>query len=134
MTVNGQRNYKDDVLLTSFVHDSITACTTLPWKITNIFAVNICLAIRKQNITSVTIQCVYLYIGYSLSNLKLWKKPALSFLFLSNMFFALYTGLVHQRGTLDVMTNIRELCYNNTDISSASVLMMMPCHSTPYYR
>lgn len=50
------------------------------------------------------------------------------------MFFALYTGLVHQRGTLDVMTNIQELCYNNTNISSASVLMMMPCHSTPYYR
>lgn len=49
------------------------------------------------------------------------------------MLLALYTGLVHQRGTLDVMTNIQELSYNNTNVSSASVLMMMPCHSTPYY-
>lgn len=73
------------------------------------------------------------FCGYSLNNLKTWKKPALSFLFLSNMLLALYTGLVHQRGTLDVMTNIQELSYNNTNISSASVLMMMPCHSTPYY-
>ncbi|KAM9714779.1 GPI mannosyltransferase 3 isoform 2-T2 [Dama dama] len=73
------------------------------------------------------------FCGYSLNNLKIWKKPALSFLFLSNMLLALYTGLVHQRGTLDVMTNIQELSYNNTSVSSASVLMMMPCHSTPYY-
>lgn len=73
------------------------------------------------------------FCGYSLNNLKTWKKPALSFLFLSNMLLALYTGLVHQRGTLDVMTNIQELSYNNTNVSSASVLMMMPCHSTPYY-
>lgn len=116
-----------------FFHDSISACSTLPLKIINIFAINIHLAIRKK-ITSVTIQCVYLYIGYSLNNLKTWKKPALSFLFLSNMLLALYTGLVHQRGTLDVMTNIQELSYNNTNVSSASVLMMMPCHSTPYYR
>ncbi|XP_020736880.2 GPI mannosyltransferase 3 isoform X2 [Odocoileus virginianus] len=73
------------------------------------------------------------FCGYSLNNLKTWKKPALSFLFLSNTLLALYTGLVHQRGTLDVMTNIQELSYNNTSVSSASVLMMMPCHSTPYY-
>ncbi|XP_043777083.1 GPI mannosyltransferase 3 isoform X4 [Cervus elaphus] len=73
------------------------------------------------------------FCGYSLNNLKTWKKPALSFLFLSNMLLALYTGLVHQRGTLDVMTNIQELSYNNASVSSASVLMMMPCHSTPYY-
>ncbi|XP_045362262.2 GPI mannosyltransferase 3 isoform X1 [Camelus bactrianus] len=73
------------------------------------------------------------FCGYSLNHLKTWKKPALSFLFLSNMLLALYTGLVHQRGTLDVMTNIQELCYNNPNVSSASVFIMMPCHSTPYY-
>ncbi|XP_006932574.1 GPI mannosyltransferase 3 isoform X2 [Felis catus] len=73
------------------------------------------------------------FCGYSLNHLKTWKKPALSFLFLSNMLLAFYTGLVHQRGTLDVMTHIQELCYNNPNISSASVFIMMPCHSTPYY-
>uniref|UniRef100_A0A4X1TEU1 Mannosyltransferase n=1 Tax=Sus scrofa TaxID=9823 RepID=A0A4X1TEU1_PIG len=73
------------------------------------------------------------FCGYSLNSLKTWKKAALSFLFLSNTLLALYTGLVHQRGTLDVMTNIQELCYNNPNISKASVFMMMPCHSTPYY-
>ncbi|KAG8505243.1 GPI mannosyltransferase 3 [Galemys pyrenaicus] len=73
------------------------------------------------------------FCGYSLNHLKTWKKPALSFLFLSNMLLALYTGLVHQRGTLDVMTHIQELCYNLPNKSSASVFIMMPCHSTPYY-
>ncbi|XP_012904734.2 GPI mannosyltransferase 3 isoform X3 [Mustela putorius furo] len=73
------------------------------------------------------------FCGYSLNHLKTWKKPALSFLFLSNMLLALYTGLVHQRGTLDVMTHVQELCYNKPNKSSASVFIMMPCHSTPYY-
>ncbi|XP_065404021.1 GPI mannosyltransferase 3 isoform X2 [Macaca fascicularis] len=73
------------------------------------------------------------FCGYSLTHLKTWKKPALSFLFLSNLFLALYTGLVHQRGTLDVMSHIQKVCYNNPNKSSASIFIMMPCHSTPYY-
>ncbi|KAL0601139.1 GPI mannosyltransferase 3 [Plecturocebus cupreus] len=73
------------------------------------------------------------FCGYSLTHLKTWKKPALSFLFLSNLFLALYTGLVHQRGTLDVMSHIQKVCYNNPNKPSASVFVMMPCHSTPYY-
>ncbi|XP_011795963.1 PREDICTED: GPI mannosyltransferase 3 [Colobus angolensis palliatus] len=73
------------------------------------------------------------FCGYSLTHLKTWKKPALSFLFLSNLFLALYTGLVHQRGTLDVMSHIQKVCYNNPNKSSASIFMMMPCHATPYY-
>ncbi|XP_006831691.1 PREDICTED: GPI mannosyltransferase 3 [Chrysochloris asiatica] len=73
------------------------------------------------------------FCGYSLNHLKIWKKPAASFLFLSNMLLALYTGLVHQRGTLDVMSHIQELCYKSHNTSSASVFVMMPCHSTPYY-
>ncbi|XP_033045936.1 GPI mannosyltransferase 3 isoform X3 [Trachypithecus francoisi] len=73
------------------------------------------------------------FCGYSLTHLKTWKKPALSFLFLSNLFLALYTGLVHQRGTLDVMSHIQKVCYNNPNKTSASIFIMMPCHSTPYY-
>ncbi|XP_076984090.1 GPI alpha-1,2-mannosyltransferase 3 isoform X2 [Tamandua tetradactyla] len=71
------------------------------------------------------------FCGYSLNHLKIWKKPALSFLFLSNTLLAFYTGLVHQRGTLDVMSYIQELCYDGPNKSS--VFVMMPCHSTPYY-
>ncbi|XP_008582490.1 PREDICTED: GPI mannosyltransferase 3 [Galeopterus variegatus] len=73
------------------------------------------------------------FCGYSLTHLKTWKKPALSFLFLSNVLLALYTGLVHQRGTLDVMSHIQKVCYNSPNKSAASIFVMMPCHSTPYY-
>lgn len=72
--------------------------------------------------------------GYSLAHLKAWRKAALSFLLLSNLLLALYTGLVHQRGTLDVMSHIRHVCPRGPDPASASVFIMMPCHSTPYYR
>ncbi|XP_026635201.1 GPI mannosyltransferase 3 isoform X1 [Microtus ochrogaster] len=73
------------------------------------------------------------FCGYSLAHLKAWRKAALSFLLLSNMLLALYTGLVHQRGTLDVMSHIQQICPRGPDPASASVFIMMPCHSTPYY-
>uniref|UniRef100_A0A663LW82 Mannosyltransferase n=1 Tax=Athene cunicularia TaxID=194338 RepID=A0A663LW82_ATHCN len=72
------------------------------------------------------------FCGYSLKHLKAWKKSAASFLLLSNLFPALYTGLIHQRGALDVMSHIQQLC-NNSDQSQAFVFIMMPCHSTPFY-
>lgn len=90
--------------------------------------------IRKQNTANDIIQFDYFHLGYSLTHLKTWKKPALGFLFLSNMLLALYTGLVHQRGTLDVMSHIQSICYNSPNRPSASVFVMMPCHSTPLYR
>ncbi|EHB03559.1 GPI mannosyltransferase 3, partial [Heterocephalus glaber] len=73
------------------------------------------------------------FCGYSLTHLRTWRKPALSFLLLSNALLALYTGLVHQRGALDVMGHIQEVSCSSANLSSASVFMMMPCHSTPYY-
>uniref|UniRef100_A0A8C2VBX9 Mannosyltransferase n=1 Tax=Chinchilla lanigera TaxID=34839 RepID=A0A8C2VBX9_CHILA len=73
------------------------------------------------------------FCGHSLAHLRAWRKPALSFLLLSNTLLALYTGLVHQRGTLDVMGHLREVSCGSTNLSSASVFMLMPCHSTPYY-
>ncbi|NXM33164.1 PIGB mannosyltransferase, partial [Oxyruncus cristatus] len=75
--------------------------------------------------------CMF-FCGYSLKHLKAWKKSAASFLLLSNLLPALYTGLVHQRGTLDVMSHIQQLCHNS-DQSQAFVFIMMPCHSTPFY-
>lgn len=74
------------------------------------------------------------FCGYSLAHLKAWRKAALSFLLLSNVLLALYTGLVHQRGTLDVMHHIQKVCPRGPDPAPASVFIMMPCHSTPYYR
>ncbi|XP_066052745.1 GPI mannosyltransferase 3 [Chamaea fasciata] len=73
-----------------------------------------------------------IFCGYSLKHLKAWKKTAASFLLLSNLVPALYTGLVHQRGTLDVMSHIQQLC-NNSQQSQAFVFFLMPCHSTPFY-
>ena len=48
-----------------------------------------------------------------------------------NSLLALYTGLVHQRGTLDVMKYLRS---DLGDEKKDAVLFLMPCHSTPYYR
>ncbi|XP_039246023.1 GPI mannosyltransferase 3 isoform X1 [Pipra filicauda] len=75
--------------------------------------------------------CMF-FCGYSLKHLKAWKKSAVSFLLLSNLLPALYTGLIHQRGTLDVMSHIQQLCHNS-DQSQTFVFIMMPCHSTPLY-
>ncbi|KAM9639398.1 GPI mannosyltransferase 3 isoform 1-T1 [Morphnus guianensis] len=72
------------------------------------------------------------FCGYSLKHLKAWKKSAASFLLLSNLLPALYTGLIHQRGSLDVMSHIQQLC-NSSYQSQAFVFIMMPCHSTPFY-
>ncbi|NWW94178.1 PIGB mannosyltransferase, partial [Rhynochetos jubatus] len=73
------------------------------------------------------------FCGYSLKHLKAWRKPAASFLLLSNVLPALYTGLIHQRGTLDVMSHIQQLCNASSHQAQAFVFIMMPCHSTPFY-
>ncbi|KAM4676538.1 GPI mannosyltransferase 3 [Discoglossus pictus] len=70
------------------------------------------------------------FCGYSVSHLKRWKKPAVVFLVLSNLLPALYTGLIHQRGALDIMAHVQQLCKTNT---TPSIFVLMPCHSIPYY-
>ena len=54
------------------------------------------------------------------------------FVVISNVIAALYTGVVHQRGVLDVMPFLRSEI-DKSD-GKASVLFLMPCHSTPFYR
>ncbi|XP_039195883.1 GPI mannosyltransferase 3 isoform X4 [Crotalus tigris] len=74
-----------------------------------------------------------LFCGHSLAQLKRrWRRAAVSFLLSSSLLLALYTGLVHQRGTLDVMVYLRELC-NPLAREQTSILLLMPCHSTPLY-
>lgn len=58
-------------------------------------------------------------------------KILVVFLILTNVPFALYMSLIHQRGSLDVMRAIQENVKYN---ASKSVLFLMPCHSTPFYR
>ncbi|XP_073509102.1 GPI mannosyltransferase 3 isoform X1 [Phyllobates terribilis] len=70
-----------------------------------------------------------IFCGFSFSSIKRWKKPAIGLLVLSNLLPALYTGLIHQRGALDIMTNIQQLCNKE----NSSLLVLMPCHSLPYY-
>ena len=53
------------------------------------------------------------------------------FLILTNILVSLFTGLIHQRGTLDVMRALEEKIKH---VPNTSVLFLMPCHSTPYYR
>uniref|UniRef100_A0A3B5APD0 Mannosyltransferase n=1 Tax=Stegastes partitus TaxID=144197 RepID=A0A3B5APD0_9TELE len=75
------------------------------------------------------------FCGTSLAHLKAWRRAAAAFLLVANLVPALYTGLVHQRGALDVMNHVQALC----DASNVSahlqpdVLFLMPCHSTPFY-
>ncbi|GCC27101.1 hypothetical protein chiPu_0005522 [Chiloscyllium punctatum] len=74
-----------------------------------------------------------LFCGYSLANLKTWKKPAACLLLVANMSVVLYTGLIHQRGTLDVMQNVQHLCEDTPEKDEPSLFFLMPCHSTPFY-
>ncbi|XP_035011507.1 GPI mannosyltransferase 3 [Hippoglossus stenolepis] len=76
-----------------------------------------------------------IFCGMSLAHLKSWRRAAAFALLVSNLVPALYTGLIHQRGTLDVMSHLQTLC-DAGGMSSPpqpDVLFLMPCHSTPYY-
>uniref|UniRef100_UPI00358E75BB GPI mannosyltransferase 3-like isoform X2 n=1 Tax=Myxine glutinosa TaxID=7769 RepID=UPI00358E75BB len=63
-----------------------------------------------------------------------WFPRGLSILLLiGNVALAVYTGLIHQRGVLDVMSTIRGLCPLGASSSASSVLFLTPCHATPFY-
>jgi len=74
--------------------------------------------------------------GLSLARLKSWRRAAACGLLGANLLPALYTGLIHQRGTLDVMSHLQKLCglHGNATSTVPEVLFLMPCHSTPFYR
>uniref|UniRef100_A0A3Q2FPT4 Mannosyltransferase n=1 Tax=Cyprinodon variegatus TaxID=28743 RepID=A0A3Q2FPT4_CYPVA len=76
-----------------------------------------------------------IFCGISLTRLKAWRRAAAALLLVSNLALALYTSLIHQRGTLDVMSHLQTLCEVNGDAvsSQSDVLFLMPCHSTPFY-
>ncbi|KAG7278831.1 hypothetical protein CRUP_010394 [Coryphaenoides rupestris] len=78
------------------------------------------------------------FCGLSLARLKSWRSAVACGLLVANLLPALYTGLVHQRGTLDVMSHLQKLCGLHSNATSTltvpEVLFLMPCHSTPFYR
>ncbi|XP_061612458.1 GPI mannosyltransferase 3-like isoform X2 [Phyllopteryx taeniolatus] len=71
-----------------------------------------------------------IFCGASVARMRTWRRAAASFLLASNLLIALYTGLIHQRGALDIMSHIHALCRN---ASEPDILFAMSCHSTPYY-
>nr|XP_036215464.1 GPI mannosyltransferase 3 isoform X2 [Bactrocera oleae] len=54
---------------------------------------------------------------------------------IGNAFPAWYLSTVHQKGPIDVMTHVQQIARNYRDENKhrASILFLMPCHSTPYY-
>uniref|UniRef100_A0A8C1HCV0 Mannosyltransferase n=1 Tax=Cyprinus carpio carpio TaxID=630221 RepID=A0A8C1HCV0_CYPCA len=67
------------------------------------------------------------------TNIKLCKHGGNLLLLLFSLIPALYTGLIQQRGPLDVMHDLQQLCDVSDSQSSPELLFLMPCHSTPLY-
>lgn len=64
-----------------------------------------------------------------------WKAKVMVFLLaMTNIPLALYTCTVHQKGTVDVMEYIQVESFKLRSNDDMSVLFLMPCHSTPFYR
>ena len=64
-----------------------------------------------------------------------WKAKVTVFLLaVTNIPLALYTCTVHQKGTVDVMEYIQVESSKLGSNDDFSVLFLMPCHSTPFYR
>ncbi|CAH1773769.1 unnamed protein product [Owenia fusiformis] len=57
----------------------------------------------------------------------------LAALLMTNLPIALYTCLLHQRGTIDVMRYLATEAGMRHNKAGMDVMFLMPCHSTPYY-
>ena len=58
------------------------------------------------------------------------KTILISWFFLSNLIPGLYFSMIHQRGTLETMSAIRNDLKNT---KNADILFLTPCHATPLY-
>ena len=70
----------------------------------------------------------------SSGNLKWKAKIVLLLLAITNIPLALYTSTIHQKGTASVMDYIQIESSKVRNDDDMSVLFLMPCHSTPFYR
>ncbi|XP_054626608.1 GPI mannosyltransferase 3 isoform X2 [Dunckerocampus dactyliophorus] len=73
-----------------------------------------------------------IFCGLSMAHMRAWRPAAASVLLVTNLLIALYTGLIHQRGALDVMHHLQTLCHVSEQ-PQPDILFLMPCHSTPFY-
>lgn len=66
--------------------------------------------------------------------LSLWFIAAI--IVFGNALPAWYLSTVHQKGPLEVMDKLQAIAkdYRDEQQHPASILFLMPCHSTPYYR
>ncbi|PIK52104.1 putative GPI mannosyltransferase 3 [Apostichopus japonicus] len=75
-----------------------------------------------------------LFCGSFLSKCKQTTKHLLvTYLIVLNLPLALYTGLWHQRGTIDVMRFLQTELSSKSAPEDSYCLFLMPCHSTPFY-
>ncbi|CAL8243244.1 unnamed protein product [Lota lota] len=116
-----------------FIYPVLPFCMIFCGKFPRVI-VSSCLCSWHQN-TPINEVCFNWLEGLSLAHLKSWRRAAAGGLLVANLLPALYTGLVHQRGTLDVMSHLQELCEvpSNASSTNPEVLFLMPCHSTPFY-
>jgi len=63
-----------------------------------------------------------------------WKTFVIICLISTNLPVALYACLIHQRGTVDVMTFLYAEAHKPVSNNLMNVFFLMPCHSTPFYR
>uniref|UniRef100_A0A0A1X6J3 Mannosyltransferase n=1 Tax=Zeugodacus cucurbitae TaxID=28588 RepID=A0A0A1X6J3_ZEUCU len=71
--------------------------------------------------------------SYKASGSILWFTALV--IVIGNALPAWYLSTVHQKGHIDVMTHVQQIAHDYRDENEhrASVLFLMPCHSTPYY-
>jgi len=64
-----------------------------------------------------------------------WRAIVVAWMMVAvNLPIALYTSLLHQRGTIDIMRHIAdEVTQGLSHGHDINVMFLMPCHSTPYY-
>ena len=76
-----------------------------------------------------------LYLKVEYHSKHFWSNPyhIIGALLATNLPLALYTGVLHQRGTLDAMKYISDHSTKTVGDQMMSVMYLMPCHSTPYY-
>ncbi|XP_034944229.1 GPI mannosyltransferase 3 [Chelonus insularis] len=60
------------------------------------------------------------------------KKYVVLLIISFNCIVALYFGMVHQKGTLNIMKHLRNEVHVNGQ-SNVDIMFMTPCHSTPFY-
>lgn len=125
-TVRNRQVFKERAVLLTTVVFTVTVYSLLPHK-------------EFRFLLQILPICLYVSADY----LSRWSRKASGMfvwiaavvLLVGNVFPAGYLSLVHQRGTLDVMSSLQSIARNYRDEfdQPAKLIFLMPCHSTPFY-